>query len=426
MSCDNVPHNGEVVPRRRRRPRRGAGPGLRRLGRATTVAFPNAHGRPHRAGDRRPRAADHPRRVRDRRRLAGVLRGLPPVGGRGPLPAGRPAFEEVGVAVRRRRDALGDDEDPHPERRARDHRLSLRPDGHPLRPRGDGRTSWCAPSCRRSSARRSSRSCRRCRAPTSTATSAGRGALPEPEDRRHHPPALPRRLEPAAEVHHPVDRRPPGRGLPVAGLALESALWCRYCYGTTDSGKVDRAERPELGPAAGAGPRRQGRPAGLARMRDIYGAAADAPAFRDAFAAALAALWADGTAATLKRYLARERTWRPRRTWSSSTATACWSTASRSRCGCCSTRWRAAGLELDPEEAHAAVSRPQPRQHARDPRRRLRPDALGRRARGDAPAALRRVPRRAAADPAVAETLDALPSPFCVASSSQPERIGSR
>jgi mannitol 2-dehydrogenase len=39
-------------------------------------------------------------------------------------------------------------------------------------------------------------------------------------------------------------------------------------------------------------------------MRDIYGAAADAPAFRDAFAAALAALWADGTAATLKRYLA--------------------------------------------------------------------------------------------------------------------------
>ena len=27
-------------------------------------------------------------------------------------------------------------------------------------------------------------------------------------------------------------------GESVAGLALESALWCRYCFGTTDSGAV--------------------------------------------------------------------------------------------------------------------------------------------------------------------------------------------
>ena len=39
-------------------------------------------------------------------------------------------------------------------------------------------------------------------------------------------------------------------------------------------------------------------------MRDIYGRVADAPAFRDAFAAWLRALWSDGTAATLRRYLA--------------------------------------------------------------------------------------------------------------------------
>ena len=38
-------------------------------------------------------------------------------------------------------------------------------------------------------------------------------------------------------------------------------------------------------------------------MRDIYGAVADAPAFRDAFARWLGALWSDGTEATLRRYL---------------------------------------------------------------------------------------------------------------------------
>jgi mannitol 2-dehydrogenase len=44
-------------------------------------------------------------------------------------------------------------------------------------------------------------------------------------------------------------------------------------------------------------------PAAWLSMRDIYGGTADAPAFRDAFAGWLRALWADGTAATLRRYL---------------------------------------------------------------------------------------------------------------------------
>ena len=55
------------------------------------------------------------------------------------------------------------------------------------------------------------------------------------------------------------------KGLPVDGLALESALWCRYCAGTTDSGTVDRAERPELGPPAPRPRAGQGRPRRLAR-----------------------------------------------------------------------------------------------------------------------------------------------------------------
>ena len=38
-------------------------------------------------------------------------------------------------------------------------------------------------------------------------------------------------------------------------------------------------------------------------MDDIYGATAEAPAFRDAFAGWLRALWSDGTKETLRRYI---------------------------------------------------------------------------------------------------------------------------
>src|SRR5690606_8770836 len=93
------------------------------------------------------------------------------------------------------------------------------------------------------------------------------------------------------------------RGLPVEGLALASALWCRYCEGTTDSGAVIEPNDPNWDRL-----RRQARaarsdPAAWLAMADIYGRAAEAPAFREPFAAHLGALWAEGTEAVLKRYL---------------------------------------------------------------------------------------------------------------------------
>ena len=66
----------------------------------------------------------------------------------------------------------------------------------------------------------------------------GRRALRQPEDRRHDLATVPRRLEPAAEVH-PADGQGPSRGRRgVKGLALVSAMWCRYCYGESESGKT--------------------------------------------------------------------------------------------------------------------------------------------------------------------------------------------
>lgn len=93
------------------------------------------------------------------------------------------------------------------------------------------------------------------------------------------------------------------RGLPVAGLALESALWCRYCEGTTDSGKATEPNDPNWDRLQAQARRAKEDPMAWLEMRDIYGRVAEAPAFRDAFAASLSALWSDGTAAVVGRYV---------------------------------------------------------------------------------------------------------------------------
>ncbi len=93
------------------------------------------------------------------------------------------------------------------------------------------------------------------------------------------------------------------RGLDVTGLALESALWCRYCYGVTDSGTVIEPNDPNWERLTAAARVAREDPASWLDMRDLYGATADVPAFRDGFTRWLRALWADGTEATLRRYL---------------------------------------------------------------------------------------------------------------------------
>jgi mannitol 2-dehydrogenase len=93
------------------------------------------------------------------------------------------------------------------------------------------------------------------------------------------------------------------RGLPVEGLALESALWCRYCAGVTDSGAPIAPNDPNWDRLTATAAAAKADPAAWLAMRDVYGAVADAAPFREAFARHLAALWRDGTAATLTRYL---------------------------------------------------------------------------------------------------------------------------
>ena len=92
-------------------------------------------------------------------------------------------------------------------------------------------------------------------------------------------------------------------GASVKGLALVSALWCRYCYGESESGKVIPPNDPSWDRLqAAAKPARQDPRAFLA-MRDIFGELADNPAYVAAFSTALASLWANGVRAALADYL---------------------------------------------------------------------------------------------------------------------------
>jgi mannitol 2-dehydrogenase len=92
-------------------------------------------------------------------------------------------------------------------------------------------------------------------------------------------------------------------GADVTGLALESALWCRYCCGKTESGKTIEPNDPNwdrLVPAARAA--KDDAMAWL-KMEDIYGDVGRTEVFRDRFASILQAIWSKGVEAVLTSYL---------------------------------------------------------------------------------------------------------------------------
>ncbi|UOM37014.1 mannitol dehydrogenase family protein [Acuticoccus sp. I52.16.1] len=98
-----------------------------------------------------------------------------------------------------------------------------------------------------------------------------------------------------------ADRIAEGRS--ITGLALESALWCRYCVGETEAGEAIAPNDPNwerLQPVARAA---QTDPAAWLGQSEIYGALGSAPVLRERFAAALASLKEAGVEATLQRYL---------------------------------------------------------------------------------------------------------------------------
>jgi mannitol 2-dehydrogenase len=90
----------------------------------------------------------------------------------------------------------------------------------------------------------------------------------------------------------------------VNGLSLVSALWCRYCHGTTDSGAVIEPNDPSWDRLTAQAKLAKDDPKVWLAMTDIYGDLAHSPAFLAAFSNALKTLWEIGTVATLERYVA--------------------------------------------------------------------------------------------------------------------------
>jgi len=89
----------------------------------------------------------------------------------------------------------------------------------------------------------------------------------------------------------------------VAGLALVSALWCRYAYGESESGQIIPPNDPSWDRLQAKAREARQRPEAYLELRDIFGALADTPAYVAAFTGALTTLWTRGVRATLRDYL---------------------------------------------------------------------------------------------------------------------------
>ena len=98
-----------------------------------------------------------------------------------------------------------------------------------------------------------------------------------------------------------ADNLKAGRG--ISGLALESALWCRYCAGTTDTGKVVEANDPVWPRLNALALKSKDDPTQWLTMDDIYGDVAKDETFRTAFAGWLSMIWRDGAAKAMQHYI---------------------------------------------------------------------------------------------------------------------------
>ena len=94
-----------------------------------------------------------------------------------------------------------------------------------------------------------------------------------------------------------------GAGEPAEGLALESALWCRYCFGEDERGETIEPNDPHWDMLTERAREARDRPEAWLGMDGVYGDVGSAPVFREAFARALGSVWRDGTAKALQAYI---------------------------------------------------------------------------------------------------------------------------
>jgi mannitol 2-dehydrogenase len=92
-------------------------------------------------------------------------------------------------------------------------------------------------------------------------------------------------------------------GRNINGLALESALWCRYCAGTTESGTAIEPNDPIWDRLQKTAIAAKSNPNTWLAMSDIYGEVGTSARMQKEFASALNSIYAIGVKATLENYL---------------------------------------------------------------------------------------------------------------------------
>jgi mannitol 2-dehydrogenase len=92
-------------------------------------------------------------------------------------------------------------------------------------------------------------------------------------------------------------------GESVTGLSLVSALWCRFCTGTTDSGKPTNYNDASAERLKEAALKAKDSPASFLALGDIFGDVGKSEVFAASFARHLKALWENGARETLRRYV---------------------------------------------------------------------------------------------------------------------------
>jgi len=90
----------------------------------------------------------------------------------------------------------------------------------------------------------------------------------------------------------------------IEGLALVSALWCRYCHGETESGTAIPPNDPNWDQLVALARAAKSSPGLWLKQDAVYGDLGEDQVFASRFSYYLNALWSDGVAATLRDYLA--------------------------------------------------------------------------------------------------------------------------
>jgi mannitol 2-dehydrogenase len=90
------------------------------------------------------------------------------------------------------------------------------------------------------------------------------------------------------------------------GLALESALWCRYCYGTSEGGAEIAPNDPNWKMLTERARAAKDAPLEWLAMPTVYGDLAHDASFAKLFSDALTRVWAEGSEAAIDAYLAED------------------------------------------------------------------------------------------------------------------------